>query len=88
MRNGQHVGIENIECVVVVMFENRSFDNLLGWLYDAANPPKFNIPANPHSPSKRTGGAAPWGQNGTRIRKGPRVEDSEQCHPGPTGISP
>lgn len=27
------------------MFENRSFDNLLGWLYDnETNPPKFNIP--------------------------------------------
>ena len=39
--------MENIEHVVVVMFENRSFDNLLGWLYDAANPPSFNIPANP-----------------------------------------
>ena len=40
------MGIENIEHVVVVMFENRSFDNLLGWLYDnASNPPKFNIPA-------------------------------------------
>lgn len=37
--------MENIEHVVVAMFENRSFDNLLGWLYDnQANPPKFNIP--------------------------------------------
>jgi phospholipase C len=40
------MGMENIEHVVVVAFENRSFDNLLGWLYDnVANPPKFNIPA-------------------------------------------
>lgn len=39
------MGMENIEHLVVVMFENRSFDNLLGWLYDnEANPPKFNIP--------------------------------------------
>jgi phospholipase C len=39
------MGMENIEHVVVVMFENRSFDNLLGWLYDnKTNPPKFNIP--------------------------------------------
>src|SRR5579871_2692695 len=42
------MGMENIEHVVVVMFENRSFDNLLGWLYDAANPPGSNIPANPN----------------------------------------
>ena len=39
------MGMENIEHVVVVMFENRSFDNLLGWLYDnQTNPPKFNLP--------------------------------------------
>ena len=39
------MGMENIEHVVVVMFENRSFDNLLGWLYDNdTDPPKFNIP--------------------------------------------
>ena len=39
------MGMENIEHVVVLMFENRSFDNLLGWLYDnQTNPPKFNIP--------------------------------------------
>jgi len=38
--------MENIEHVVVVMFENRSFDNLLGWLCDnQTNPPKFNIPS-------------------------------------------
>jgi len=43
------MGMENIEHLVVVMFENRSFDNLLGWLYDnQTNPPKFNIP--PQSP--------------------------------------
>jgi phospholipase C len=37
--------MENIEHIVVVMFENRSFDNLLGWLYDdQTNPPPFNIP--------------------------------------------
>lgn len=29
-----------IEHVVYFMLENRSFDNLLGWLYDDANPPK------------------------------------------------
>jgi phospholipase C len=32
-----------IEHVVVVMLENRSFDNLLGWLYDPANDSPFNI---------------------------------------------
>lgn len=37
-------GIENIEHIVVVMMENRSFDNLLGWLYSPTDPPQFNIP--------------------------------------------
>jgi phospholipase C len=31
-----------IEHVVVLMLENRSFDNLFGWLYDPANEPPFN----------------------------------------------
>lgn len=42
--------MENIEHIVVVMMENRSFDNLLGWLYDdQTDPPPFNIP--PQSPT-------------------------------------
>ncbi|MGB7847502.1 MAG: alkaline phosphatase family protein [Candidatus Acidiferrum sp.] len=37
-----------IEHVVVLMLENRSFDNVLGWLYDPANSAPFNPtpPAN------------------------------------------
>ena len=37
-----------IEHIVVLMLENRSFDNLLGWLYDPANLAPFNqiLPAN------------------------------------------
>jgi phospholipase C len=32
-----------IEHIVVLMLENRSFDNLLGWLYDPQNDPPFNV---------------------------------------------
>lgn len=32
-----------IEHVVVLMLENRSFDNLLGWLYDPSNEPPYNV---------------------------------------------
>ncbi len=32
-------GMSNIAHVVVLMLENRSFDNLLGWLYGPGNPP-------------------------------------------------
>jgi phospholipase C len=35
--------LSKIQHVVVVMLENRSFDNLLGWLYDPANPAPFNV---------------------------------------------
>jgi phospholipase C len=39
--------LQRIEHVVVLMLENRSFDNLLGWLYDPSNQPPFNqVPAN------------------------------------------
>ncbi len=39
-------GMDRIKHLVVVMMENRSFDNLLGFLYaDLNNAPPFNIPA-------------------------------------------
>jgi len=40
--------LKQIEHVVVLMLENRSFDNVFGWLYDPANPAPFNRepPAN------------------------------------------
>lgn len=35
-----------IDHIVVLMLENRSFDNMLGWLHDPKNPPPFDdIPA-------------------------------------------
>lgn len=39
-----------IEHVVYVMFENRSLDNVLGWLYEAG-PPKNMVPPLPGGPS-------------------------------------
>jgi hypothetical protein len=35
--------LSKIEPIVVLMLENRSFDNLLGWLYDPQNDPPFNV---------------------------------------------
>src|SRR5271169_880098 len=35
--------LARIEHIVVLMLENRSFDNLLGWLYDPANDPPFHV---------------------------------------------
>jgi phospholipase C len=34
--------LSRIEHIVVLMLENRSFDNLLGWLHDPSNQPPFN----------------------------------------------
>jgi phospholipase C len=34
--------LAGIDHVVVLMLENRSFDNVLGWLYDPANPAPFD----------------------------------------------
>lgn len=34
--------LDKIEHIVVLMLENRSFDNVLGWLYDPENEPPFN----------------------------------------------
>lgn len=36
--------LEKIEHIVVLMLENRSFDNMLGWLYDPANPLPYDKP--------------------------------------------
>jgi phospholipase C len=35
--------LKKIQHIVVLMLENRSFDSLLGWLYDPANPAPYNI---------------------------------------------
>jgi phospholipase C len=35
--------LKKIEHIVVLMLENRSFDNLLGWLYHPANKPPFDV---------------------------------------------
>lgn len=43
MKEKQIMGMENIEHVVVLMLENRSFDSLLGWLYEH-DVPTLNIP--------------------------------------------
>jgi phospholipase C len=36
--------LNQIKHIVVLMMENRSFDNMLGWLYDPQNPPPYNQP--------------------------------------------
>src|ERR1700677_3046907 len=42
MSNGDN-SLSKIEHIVVLMLENRSFDNLMGWLYDPSNNPPFNV---------------------------------------------
>jgi phospholipase C len=41
--------LAKIRHIVVVMLENRSFDNMLGWLYaDQLNVPPLNLPVQDH----------------------------------------
>src|SRR5580698_1703781 len=45
------MGLEKIDHVVVLMMENRSLDNLLGWLYpDAKNGASAFVPSSNSSP--------------------------------------
>jgi phospholipase C len=47
--------LQKINHIVVVMMENRSFDNLVGWLYaDANNCPPYNIPPPSEPGAKNT----------------------------------
>lgn len=43
------MSLANIDHIVVLMLENRSFDSMLGWLYQHDNPEAF-IPASPGAP--------------------------------------
>jgi phospholipase C len=43
-------GMSNIAHVAVLMFENRSFDNVLGWLYGPGKPPSQVIGGNAGDP--------------------------------------
>lgn len=64
------VGMDNIEHVVVLMMENRSLDNLLGWVYaDKNNQPPFNLPQQ--SPTSYEG-----------LVKGKYCNKGPQIHPG------
>ena len=40
------MGMDKIEHVVVLMLENRSFDSMLGWLYEHDSP-NVNVPPAP-----------------------------------------
>jgi phospholipase C len=57
------MSLDNIDHIVVCMFENRSLDNMLGFLYDPANLPAHNLP--PKSPPAFDGLAfgGPWTNN-------------------------
>lgn len=44
----QDFTLPNVEHIVVVTFENRSFDNMLGWAYASSRPPHF-IPDTPYA---------------------------------------
>lgn len=73
--------LKKIEHIVVVMFENRSFDNLLGWLYDPENDAPYNVvPGNFEGLSgKKLSNRAPDG----RIVPAGKTENPRGPQPNP-----
>ena len=72
------VGMDNIEHVVVLMMENRSIDNLLGWLYsNQNNQPPYNLP--PQKPTSYEGLVV-----GKYCNKGPQIHPGVVCAAEPT----
>src|SRR5215469_1212549 len=70
-----------INHVVVLMLENRSFDHLLGWLYDPANEPPFDkIP--PDFEGLNCGTFFNKKADGTIVYAG-RTDDSRSPQPNP-----
>lgn len=54
------MSMDKIRHLVVLMLENRSFDNIVGWLYaDQDNRPPRNIPAPQHGPNTYKGLSKP-----------------------------
>ncbi len=73
--------LSKIEHIVVLMLENRSFDNLLGWLYDPANDAPFDkVPADFEGLSgKNLSNPAPDG----RIVPAGKTDDPRSPQPNP-----
>ncbi|WP_232463392.1 phospholipase C [Tumebacillus avium] len=75
-------GLEKIEHIVVLMLENRSFDNLAGWLYDKKNPPprgqRFEGLAGKHFSN-----GIPAGVPGAERKQVPAGRGSHDLHPDP-----
>ncbi len=69
-----------IKHVVVLMLENRSFDNLLGWLYDGQNKPPYNQvpPGQSFDGLDDNAPSCPW--NGTSY---PPVHGADTTQPDP-----
>ena len=73
--------LKKIEHIVVLMLENRSFDNMLGWLYDPGNDAPYNVvPADFEGLyGKALSNAAPNG----RIVPAGKSEDPRSPQPNP-----
>ncbi|MBV8517694.1 MAG: hypothetical protein JO197_09865 [Acidobacteria bacterium] len=72
--------LSQIEHIVVVMLENRSFDNVLGWLYDARNAPPFQTPPNDATFDGLSGANASNPYNGRNV---PAAYGSANTTPNP-----
>lgn len=79
--------LNKIESIVVLMLENRSFDNVLGWLYDPENQPPFQEPPkgqtfdglfgkNLSNPDPLTGNRVPVGKG--KVMTDPNPDPGEE----------
>ncbi|TCP59620.1 phospholipase C [Tumebacillus sp. BK434] len=74
--------LEKIEHLVVLMLENRSFDNLAGWLYDKKNPPPRGQAFEGLS-GKRFSNPIPAGVPGADRKRVSAGRGSHDLHPDP-----
>lgn len=76
--------LDKIRHVVVLMLENRSFDNVFGWLYDPANKPPYDkVPSDFEGLSGKDLFNLMPGPNGAKIPAGKTTDPrSPQPNPG------
>ena len=71
MPDDQGTILPGIDHIVVLMLENRSFDNILGWLYDPANAPPYDkVPEGQTFDGVSGKGLTNPGPNGTLVPVG------------------
>src|SRR4030065_2937024 len=79
--------LDKIKHIVVLMLENRSFDSMVGWLYDPANAPPFDkVPPGQSFnglSGKDLSNPIPADARGSEHRVLPGGRGADSTHPNP-----